>query len=44
MKYVGRLVLLAQTTLIAGWLNAGTVTVNGLNCGRSEERRGGKEC
>lgn len=33
MKYVGRLVLLAQTTLIAGWLNAGTVTVNGLNCG-----------
>lgn len=33
MKYVGRLVLLAQATLVAGWVNAGTVTVNNLNCG-----------
>jgi len=33
MKYVGRLVLLAQATLMAGWVNAGTVTVNNLNCG-----------
>lgn len=33
MKYVGRLVLLTQAALMAGWVNAGTVTVNGLNCG-----------
>ena len=35
MKYVGRLVILAQAALVAGWVNAGTVTVNGTNCGNS---------
>ncbi len=33
MKYIGRLVLVAQAMLMAGWVSAGTVTVNGLNCG-----------
>lgn len=33
MKYVGRLVLVAQAMLMAGWVSAGTVTVNNVNCG-----------
>ena len=33
MKYVGRLVVLAQAALMASWVSAGTVTLNGLSCG-----------
>jgi hypothetical protein len=33
MKYVGRLILVVQAALIAGWVNAGTVTVDGNSCG-----------
>ncbi len=33
MKYVGRLVVLAQAALMASWVSAGTVTLNNLSCG-----------
>jgi hypothetical protein len=33
MKYVGRLVVLAQAALMASLVSAGTVTLNGLSCG-----------
>jgi hypothetical protein len=35
MKYVGRLILVAQAALMAGWVNAGTVTVDGNSCGNT---------
>lgn len=37
MKYVGRLVLVLQAALMAGWVHAVTVTVNGNNCGNTTQ-------
>jgi hypothetical protein len=35
MKHFRYLVVLAQAALLAGWANAGSVTVNGTNCGNA---------
>ncbi len=37
MKHFRHLVVLAQAALVAGWVNAGTLTLNGNNCGTTTQ-------